>query len=164
MVIYSFNFSTLLSETLGISFEKVPELSDQNINLMPDDCGKLKGYKMPIEFGIAISEACKGRTANNKGKPNPAQKERFLKNNPMKNPEIAAKVSSSKKGKPSPFKTTKTFTWSCSWCEKGHISLDNHDNKSKKRPKVFCNKSCAASYSNTYRYMSHPPAAEQANS
>jgi hypothetical protein len=73
MTIYSFNFSTLLSETLGISFEKVPELSDQNINLMPDDCGKLKGYKMPIEFGIAISEACKGRTANNKGKPNPAQ-------------------------------------------------------------------------------------------
>ena len=125
--------------------------------------GKFYMTRMPQSGKEKLRQKALGRPSPTKGIPNPEQKERFLKNNPMKNPEIAAKVSSSKKGKPSPLKTTKTFTWSCSWCDKSHISLDNHDYRNKKRPKVFCNKSCAASYSNTYRYISHPPADEQAN-
>lgn len=165
MTIYSFNFSTHLSESLGISFDAKSELSDQSINQLPVDCSTLKGYKMPAEFGLAISEACKGRVANNKGKPNPKQRDRLLQNNPMKNPEIAAKVSRSKKGISSPFKITSTFEWTCSWCSKNHLSYDNYDNKNKKRLKVFCDKSCAASYSNSNRYrISHPPAAEHASS
>ena len=166
MVIYSFNFSTLLSDFLGISFEEVPELSDQNINLMPDDYGKLKGYKMPIEFGIAISEACKGRTANNKGKPNPAQRERFITNNPMFNIESREKMRLSKIGKRSHNYIQDTRTFSCDTCSKENVVRNVKCGKTRR----FCDRSCQATFTNTNRrgfklsQISQPPAAEQANS
>ena len=100
MSIYTYRFSLSLSEVLGINHINIPELSDQIINQSTIESGELKGYKMPPEFGMAISEACKGRPAHNKGQPNPKQRERFLKHNPMKNAESVAKMINSKKGKP----------------------------------------------------------------
>jgi hypothetical protein len=127
-----------------------------------NNTGKFYIKKHTSKTKIKISKKHKGRVAHNKGVPNPAQRERMLQDNPMKNPKIAAKVAAKLVGKPSPFKTQKTFNWTCSWCKTEHTSLDNSDNRSKKQDKVFCNKSCAASYSNTHRYAnSHPPAAEQ---
>jgi hypothetical protein len=106
-----------------------------------------------------LSELRLGRPAHNKGIPNPEQKERWLKNNPMRNPEIAKKVAEKNRGKESPQKIQDTFKWYCKQCGKEHIDR----NTAKKRKAAnFCNKSCAASFSNARRYNSQPPAAEQA--
>ncbi len=165
MTIYTYRFSKSLAEALNIDFLEVSELSDQNLSEI--DHSQFISVPAPHseETRQAISQSRMGISPSNKGVPNPAQKERFLKNNPMKDPAVAAKVAASKKGKPSPFKITRTFCWSCAWCRKEHTALDNKSNKRKKRQKVFCDKSCAASFSNSNRYIiSQPPAAEQASS
>lgn len=107
------------------------------------------GLILSEESKRKISESTKGRIAHNKGKSNPAQKERLLFNNPMKNPEIAKKVADKNRGKPSKNKILQTFTWHCEWCGKEHIDRDTAKNRKHAR---FCGKSCAASCSNTHRY------------
>jgi hypothetical protein len=95
-----------------------------------------------------IRQKALGRPAPNKGIPNPKASEMMLKNNPMKKPEVAAKCSASLKGKPSPHKIIKKFTWNCKWCQKTH---EDFDTIKKRKAANFCNKSCAASFSNTKR-------------
>jgi hypothetical protein len=118
-----------------------------------------------IETGILLNrtdggEGRSGSTPYNKGIPNPQQRERFLTNNPMKNPEIAKKVAEKNRGVEPSNKILTTFTWHCKQCGKEHIDRDTANNR---KAAHFCNKSCAASYSNSRRYISHPPAAEHAS-
>lgn len=108
-----------------------------------------------IETGILLNrtdggEGRSGSTPYNKGIPNPEQRERFLTNNPMKNPEIAKKVAEKNRGKIPPTKILTTFTWHCKHCGKEHIERDTANNR--RCPKNFCNKSCAASYRNKIRW------------
>lgn len=84
---------------------------------------------------------------HNKGKPNPKQKELFLTNNPMKNPEIAQKVRSANLGKEANNKIKATYIKTCKNCNKEEIKFDTVHN----RLNVFCGKSCAASWSNRNR-------------
>jgi hypothetical protein len=107
-------------------------------------------------------EGVSGRPAHNKGKPNPQQKERWLTNNPMKNPSISKKVAEKNRGRKGigtpgiePYnKIHSTFTWYCKQCGKEHI---DRDTVKKRKAANFCNKSCAASYSNVRRYISQEP-------
>ena len=119
-----------------------------------------KGGTLSPETRKKISDATKGRTAHNKGKSNPEQKERFLSNNPMKNPEISKKVADKLKGRYTlnkdlqtqiePYnKIKETFIWHCKQCGKEHIDRDTVKNR---KAANFCNKSCAASYSNSRRW------------
>lgn len=121
------------------------------------------GLVLSEESKRKISESTKGRTAHNKGKPNPSQKEKMLQNNPMKNPEIAKKVSEKLKnrftwnkdlqtGIEPHNKIKDTFIWHCKQCGKEHIDRDTVKNR---KAANFCNKSCAASYSNSRRYKKH---------
>lgn len=175
MTIYTYYISKNLCDLFKIPFQENPNLSDQTLNEPPEFIGDYRPYggggsgiknghygcKHSLETRKILSEKAKGRVAPNKGIPNPKQKEKMTFNNPMKNPEVAAKVSLSKTGKPSPNKINKTFTWYCKWCNKEHT---DRDIVKKRKAANFCNKSCAASFSNTNRYSSQPPAAEQANS
>lgn len=106
----------------------------------------------------AAKAKMKGRTPHNKGKKNPTQSLRFLLNNPMKNPDVARKVSEKLKGistanrqrgLPSTHnKITSTFEFVCLHCKKTKILY----NTKKNRENLFCNKSCAASYRNQMRW------------
>ena len=123
MTIYTYHFSRSLAESLGISFTETPELSDQMIDIhQPDDrfanyatrgggaAGSKNGHygcKHSEETKQILREKRLGKEPSNKGVPNPEQSERWKKNNPMKNPEIAAKVASKLKGRPSPFRGIK---------------------------------------------------------
>jgi len=107
-----------------------------------------------IKTGILLNrtdggEGRSGSTPYNKGIPNPQQKRRFLTNNPMKNPEIAKKVAEKNRGKTPSTKILTTFTWYCKQCGKEHIDRDTANNR---KAAHFCNKSCAASYSNSHRW------------
>lgn len=81
-------------------------VTDQQLRTIPKDAVQdyvfIPTPKQRIEINKSISEACKGRVAWNKGVPNPTAKERMLTNNPMKNPEIAKKVSEANKGNKTP--------------------------------------------------------------
>ena len=94
-----------------------------------------------------IRQAALGRPSPMKGKPNKSASKRMLENNPMKNPIIAKKVADKNRGKSSGNKIHNTFINECEWCKKGKEMR----NTAKNRTKRFCNKSCAASYSNTHR-------------
>jgi len=104
-----------------------------------------------------IRQKALGRPAPNKGISNPQQRERFLTNNPMKDPEIAKKVSEKLKGRYNkgtpglePYnKILSTFTWHCKHCGKEHTERDTANNR---KAAHFCNKSCAASYRNKVRW------------
>lgn len=85
----------------------------------------------------------------NHGIPNPNMSKRMLANNPMKDPNVAKKSGESKRGKSAKNKITETFNWNCKWCDKLHTSTKTVKNIASAN---FCNKSCAASFSNTYRY------------
>lgn len=171
MTMYTYDFSKSISQILNVDFIENPSLSDQelskNTQIFHENyrtygggaAGSKNGHygcKHTIETRKKLSMMAMGRPAYNKEIPNPRQKERWLHNNPMKNPEIAKKVSEKKKGKPSKNKITKTYTWICSWCKKENESFDTYKN----RKKHFCDKSCAASYSNTHRQSSHCPATQ----
>lgn len=66
--------------------------------------GKFYMSRMPESGKEKLRQKALGRPAPNKGIPDPACSERMRKNNPMKNPEIAAKVAEKLKGRPSPFR------------------------------------------------------------
>lgn len=172
MSIYTFHFSKSFSKTLGITFEEKPEFSDQflsDVNYLTTTTpygggasGSKNGHygcRHSDETRQLLREKALGRPAPNKGVPNPAQSERFRCNNPMKNDLSREKMRQSKIGKEPSNKIRTTIDFSCKWCGKTHTRLAK-----KKAQRSFCGKSCAASYSNTYRYSSQPPAAEQANS
>jgi len=100
------------------------------------------------KMSVAMSEMRKGKSSWIAGKENPTAKERMLKNNPMKKPEIAAKVAKKLTGRSPPNKITTQKVWFCEECEKQHICFDTvHNNKR------FCNKSCAASWNNKHRIL-----------
>lgn len=69
--------------------------------------GKFYTKRLAEETREKIRQKAIGRPAPNKGIPNPQQSDRWKKNNPMKNPEIAAKVAAKNRGKPSSFRGTK---------------------------------------------------------
>jgi hypothetical protein len=69
--------------------------------------GKFYMTRMPESGKEKLRQKALGRPSPTKGISNPEQRERFLKNNPMKNPEIAAKVAAKLKGRPSPFRGIK---------------------------------------------------------
>ena len=120
--------------------------SDDFYNLsMGGDCW---GSPKSASTREKIRQKALGRPSSNKGIPNPGARERMKKNNPMKNPEIAAKVSAYLKGRISPCKITQKFTWNCKWCQKMH---EDFDTVKKRKYANFCNKSCAASFSNVKR-------------
>lgn len=175
MTIYTYQFSRSLAESLGISFTEIPELSDQMIDLHQSDdhftnyatrgggaAGSKNGHygcKHTEETKQVLREKRLGKPPSNKGIPNPGQSERFKKKNPMFNSKSREKMRQSKIGKESPHKIKHTIKFDCKWCGKSHTVIAK-----KKNVKSFCNKSCAASYSNTYRYISQPDALLQANS
>lgn len=120
MTIYTFQFSKSLAESLGISFTETPELSDQMLaggelfdNYVPyggGGAGAKNGHygcKHSEETKQILREKRLGKSPSNKGVSDPACSERMKKNNPMKNPEIAAKVASKLRGRPSPFRGIK---------------------------------------------------------
>jgi len=173
MTIYTYHISRSLSEFFNIDHYEVPELSDQMLsggqlfdNYIPyggGGAGQKNGHygcKHSEETKQILRELRLGKSPSNKGIPNPEQSERWKQNNPMFNHETREKMRLSKIGK-EPFNKIKhTTQFSCKWCGKSHTVIAK-----KKNIRSFCDKSCAASYSNTNRYIiSHPPAAEQANS
>lgn len=175
MIIYTYQFSRSLAESLGISFTEIPELSDQMIDLhQPDDhfanyatrgggaAGSKNGHygcKHTEETKEHLRQIRLGKSPSNKGIPNPKQSERWKKNNPMFNMDARERMRQSKIGKEPSNKIKRTVEFACKWCGEKNTRPDT-----KKSQRSFCNKSCAASYSNTYRYISQPPAAEQASS
>lgn len=169
---YTYTYSSAISKALGIEHVEHVELSDQYLDSIKRSdnyrtygggaSGPKNGHygcKHSEKTKKLLSELKKGKAPPNKGKPNPIQSERWKKDNPMYNLETREKMRQSKLGKESPHKIKETAEYTCKWCGKSHTVIAK-----KKNIKLFCSKSCAASYSNTYRYISHPPAAEQASS
>lgn len=144
---YTYIFCKKLSNVLGITFIEVPELSDQILSIKPIHNLDSVPAPMSLEVREAISRSRMGQSPPNKGISNPKQSERFKLNNPMFNLESKEKMRQSKIGKVPHNKITKIVEYSCKWCGKIHTRLDNYKSK-----RSFCNKSCAASYSNTHRY------------
>lgn len=109
---YTFDFSNKLSSLLGLESSQNPNLSDQLLDVIPDGFENYRTYggggsghknghygcKHSDEAKRLISQSKIGKPAHNKGKPNPVARERMLKNNPMKNPEVAKKASERMKG------------------------------------------------------------------
>ena len=169
---FTYTYSIAISNALGLEHIESEDLSDQYFDTfkLPENyktygggaSGPKNGHygcKHTDEAKRLISESRLGKPAYNKNKPNPEQSVRMKQKNPMKDPEIAKKVGLSKRGKEASNKIKTTMKYHCKWCGKSHTVIAK-----KKNIKSFCGKSCAASYSNTYRYISHPPAAEQASS
>lgn len=146
----TYNFSRSVSEALKLSFDINTAISDQELRKSLES---IEHQTIPAphspETRKAISEACMGRIPSNKGIPNPAARERMIKNNPMHNLYSVRKMSSTKTGKEASNKIKTTFEWNCKWCNETHINYDTVKNR---KAANFCGKSCAASYSNTHRY------------
>lgn len=87
-----------------------------------------------------------GKPPHNKGKSNPIARERMLKNNPMKDPIIAAKAALSKTGISRPI-ITDFYKWICLTCGISHETRNIVHNRGKK----FCNRSCQATFTNKNR-------------
>ncbi len=124
--------------------------------------GNCWGSPHLIETRKKMSQKAMGRTANNKGIPNPKQREKMILNNPMKNPEISKRVSEKLKeqfrlnpktgikGRKAHNKIESTFSFQCEECNK---VIEQRDTKKNRRDRSrFCNKSCAASFSNKQRH------------
>ena len=75
----------------------------------------------------------------NKGLPNPKQKQRFISNNPMKNPKIVEKQRKTIFGNRPYY-----FIWICKYCGKTEEKI----NTVKHNDKSFCNRSCSTTYMN----------------
>lgn len=106
-----------------------------------------------------IRQKALGRKAWNKGIPNPEQRKKMLENNPMKRLDVAKKCGETKRGLSSPNKgkklniipynkITDLVTLTCEECGKQRDVINKVHNH-----KRFCDKSCAASYSNKRRYL-----------
>ena len=117
--------------------------------IVPSGLLSVAGRKMKEETKEKISKRHKGRVAHNKGHSAPYARERMLKDNPMKNPEIAKKVSNKLKGREGHSLIKETFVWVCQECNETAERRATASNRNKR----FCNKSCAASFSNKRRYL-----------
>lgn len=126
-----------------------PNWINQQTNCPMLDKNPMKGRIHSAQTRAKISEATQGRIPWNKGKRGlqPANTERMKNNNPMSDPETAAKVASKLRGKPSRFKIVDTCVWKCEEC--GHS--ETRINTKKRMNYRFCDKSCAASFSNKAR-------------
>ena len=146
----TYNFSRSISDTLNISFDIESDISDQEFQKIfeTSDHQNISAPHSP-ETRKAISDACMGRIPWNKNRPDPATRERMIKNNPMFNVYSVHKMSQSKIGREPSNRIKTTFDWNCKLCKKTHTNYDTSNNK---KAANFCNKSCAASYSNTHRY------------
>ena len=176
MTIYTYRFSRSLAESLGIPFTEIPELSDQMIDLhQPDDyfanyatrgggaAGSKNGHygcKHTEETKQVLREKRLGKSPSNKGIPNPECSERMKKNNPMKNPEIAAKVIETRRKNNSWYKGNQfqlghkphnyideMRTFCCDACGKENTVRNVKGGKTRR----FCNRSCQATFTNTNR-------------
>ena len=156
---YTYTYSSNISTFLGLEHVEMIELSDQYLDSFKRSdnyrtygggaSGPKNGHygcKHSEETKKLLSEQKKGKPAHNKGKPNPEQKERMKLKNPMSNLEARERMRQSKIGKEAHNKIKTTREYSCKWCGKSHTVI-----ATKKNIKFFCNKSCAASYSNTNR-------------
>lgn len=126
-------------------------ISDQELNHIPENeifTTKpiiVTGWKHSEETKKIISLKKLGTTPHNKGKLDPICKQRMISNNPMKDPNVAAKVAATKKGKIAHNKILKTFTFICQLCGKSEERRDTVHIRFNK----FCSKSCAASHYNS---------------
>ena len=165
---FTYTYSIAISNVLGLEHIESKELSDQYFDTfkLPENyktygggaSGPKNGHygcKHTEKAKKLISESKLGKPAHNKGKPNPEQSERWKNNNPMNNLESREKMRQSKIGKESHNKIKTITEYSCKWCGKSHTVI-----ATKKNIKSFCNKSCAASYSNTNRQISQLPATQ----
>lgn len=165
---YTYTYSSAISKFLGLDNVEIVELSDQYLDSIKrtDDyrtygggaSGSKNGHygcKHTEKAKKLISESKLGKPAHNKGKSNPQQSERWKTKNPMFDLETREKMRQSKIGKKAHNKIEKTTEYNCKWCGKSHTVIAK-----KKNIKSFCDKSCAASYSNTYRYISQLPATQ----
>ena len=75
--------------------------------------------------------------------------DRMKKNNPMKNPETSRKVSEKLKGRKPPNFIEKMLDKTCPVCETVFQVRDT----AHKRDKIFCGRSCQATYSNKRRHL-----------
>lgn len=92
------------------------------------------------EVAKKISESCKGRTAHNKGKPNPAQSERMKKNNPNADGRNGRKL----KGRRAHNKKKPVYKHCMTCWDLFRVTRDK---------KSTCSKSCAGTFSNYKRYI-----------
>jgi predicted RNA-binding Zn-ribbon protein involved in translation (DUF1610 family) len=149
---YTYNISKRLCEILNTEFDPTQLPSDQELSTIPDDSEFIRkplvvtGWKHTEETKQILSAQKLGKTAHNKGKPNPKQSERMRLNNPMHNLLYKQKSSLSRKGLPAHNKITKTFEFQCQQCGSKEIRRDTAHNKQR-----FCSKSCAATHSNLNR-------------
>jgi hypothetical protein len=143
----TYNFAQSISNALDIPFHSI---SDQELEAVVKtaDHQNVPAPHSP-EIRKAISDACMGRIPYNKGIPNPEASERMKKNNPMFNPLLVRKMALSKTGKQAHNKILNMFEWNCKQCNKLHV---DRDTIKKRKAANFCNKSCAASFSNSRRW------------
>lgn len=108
--------------------------------------GDAWGSPLCEETKKKISIATTGRVAHNKGVPNLIAKARMLSNNPMKNPEIAKRVSEARIGKPA-HNRKDPVPVVCELCKNKFYV------KRKFIKRRFCGKSCAAIFVNNRRWI-----------
>lgn len=99
-----------------------------------DSVSLWKGQSHTEDTKRLLSELKMGSIPWNKGITNLIQRDKFLRNNPMKNPDIAKKVSAMTRGRPSPQKITKTYIKKCKECGSEEEKRDTKHN----RINVFC--------------------------
>jgi hypothetical protein len=123
--------------------------------------GKFYMSRMPESGKEKLRQKALGRPSPTKGIPNPKQRERLLKNNPMKNPEIAAKTIETrtknhswvnhegvfKKGQKPHNYVDEMRTFFCDCCGKENIVRNVKGGKTRR----FCDRSCQAIFSNKRR-------------
>ena len=116
--------------------------------------------RMPEAGKEKLRQKALGRPAPNRGIPNPKNSERMKKNNPMHNPEIAAKSIETRRKNHSWFKAgvrktghkphnyvDEMRTFCCDTCDKENIVRNVKGGKTRR----FCNRSCQATFTNTNR-------------
>lgn len=119
------------------------------------------GFKHSNKTKKIMSQKAMGRPAPNKGMSNPSQREKMLRDNPMKNPEIVDKAVETRRKNNSWVNHDGCFqqghkphnyvdeirTFACETCGKVHSVRNVKDNKTRR----FCNRSCQATFTNKNR-------------
>lgn len=143
-----------ISEALGLPHEG-PDVVEQQfevddkIALLYLGADAWRGQHHTQETKKILSEKKIGKEPWNKGLPNDIAKDLMTRRNPMKRPEIADKVRKANIGREPHNKIKAIYNWNCEQCGKDHQDLDNVHNRLKR----FCNKSCAATYTNLHRSL-----------
>lgn len=161
----TYNIQKSICDHFNLSFSIIEELSDQHLSTVEEGDSNYRTYGGGASgikngmYGKRHTEDTKqkmrlkatGRIPFNKGKPNDIAKKRMLENNPMKNPEIAKKVSNSLKEsykhRKHPLYIEETRTFNCLSCGKEHTVKNFRKNKTRR----FCDRSCQATFTNKNR-------------